>query len=213
MAETDITIRAATPADVAAMADVDRRSWPAALATTDEEFAARIAAFPAGQLVAMSAGQIVGTASAQRITAQFLAAHSDSYDTITDGNQFTASHTDAGEIYQLIGVGVSPDFRGHRLGRLLVDHQIEQARRLTGVERILGFTRPVRFARNGGISIEEYVRSKDADGKPLDPVLAFHLEAGARIVSIHPDFRPNDVDSCGYGVLIEYVGERPVSAG
>lgn len=204
MAEPEITVRAATLSDADAMAEVDRQCWPARLATSADEFAARIAAYADGQLLAVLAGGVVGTASAQRITAEFLAAQSDSYDSITAGNCFTRSHTDDGKIYQLVGVGVLPEIRGRQLGRTLVDRQIELARSLTGVQRIVGFTRPAAYSRHAAIPIEDYVRTRNSDGDMLDPVLAFHVEAGARIVSVHRDFRPNDSDACGYGVLIEY---------
>jgi GNAT superfamily N-acetyltransferase len=204
MVEPEIILRAATAGDAAAMADVDRQSWPAQLATTADEFAARIAAYADGQLVAISAGRVVGTASAQRITAEFLAARSGSYDSITDDNCFTHSHTGRGEIYQLIGVGVLPEVRGRRLGRMLVDRQIELARSLNGVQRIVGFTRPAAYSQHPGIPIKEYVQARDSNGNLLDPVLAFHIEAGARIVSVHANFRPSDSDACGHGVLIEY---------
>jgi predicted N-acetyltransferase YhbS len=204
MVEPEIIVRAATDDDVAAMADVDRQSWPAALATTVDEFAARIAAFADGQLVAISAGRVIGTASAQRITIEFLAAYSNSYDSITDGNCFTRSHTGDGEIYQLVGVGVLPEVRGRRLGRILVDCQIELARSLNGVQRILGFTRPAAYSQHAANPIDEYVQARDSNGNLLDPVLAFHVGAGARIVSVHANFRPNDSDACGYGVLILY---------
>ena len=154
--------------------------------------------------MAVSSGQIVGTASAQRVTSEFLAAHSNGYDAVTDHNRFTQSHAEDGEVYQLIGVGVQPDFRGQRLGRLLVDHQIERARGTAGIQRIVGFTRPAHFARHADISMSDYVHLRNEKGVWLDVVLAFHLEAGAKIVSIHPEFRPQDVDSRGYGILIEY---------
>lgn len=197
-------MRPATADDAAAMADVDRQSWPAPLATTADEFAARIAAYADGQLVAIAAGRIVGTASAQRITTEFLAAQSHSYDSITDGNRFTRSHTGDGEIYQLVGVGVLPEVRGHRLGRLLVDRQIELARSLAGVRRIVGFTRPAAYSLHATTPIDDYIQARDSDGNLIDPVLAFHIDAGARIVSLHRDFRPDDSAACSHGVLIEY---------
>ena len=204
MVDREITVRAATAGDAGAMADVDRMSWPAPLATTADEFAARIAAYADGQLVAIAAGRIVGTASAQRITAEFLAAQSHNYDSITDENRFTRSQTGDGEIYQLVGVGVLPEVRGRRLGRLLVDRQIELARKLTGVGRIVGFTRPAAYSQHATTAIEDYIQARDSDENLIDPVLAFHINAGARIVSVHRNFRPSDSAACGYGVLIEY---------
>lgn len=204
MAEPAVTVRRATIDDAPQMAEVDRQCWPSALATTESEFTARIEAFPDGQLVAVAGNRVVGSASAQRITAEFLAANCKSYELLTDGNRFTSSHATDGEIYQLIGVGILPEFRGRQLGRRLVDCQLDAARRLPGVRRIVGVTRPAGYAGHCEVPMEEYARQVGKDGRLLDPVLAFHVEAGARIVSILPNFRPADRAAVGYGVLIEY---------
>jgi len=204
VAEGELILRTATPDDAAAMAGVDRQSWPAALATSAEGFERRIAAFPEGQLVAESDGRIVGAAGAQRVTQQFFDANSRQYDLLTDSDRLSATHDPLGEIYQLIGVGVTPEFRGSRLGRQLVDRQIAYARSLPGIERIMGFTRPAGFHKHRDLPIDEYVVLQDGNGRHVDPVLAFHVTAGAQILSIHSDFRPNDEQSGGYGVLIEY---------
>jgi hypothetical protein len=52
--------------------------------------------------------------------------------------------------------------------------------------------------------IEEYVNLRNKTGRRSDPVLEFHLGSGASLISIHAGFRPEDVESLGYGVLIEY---------
>lgn len=204
MGEPRFSIRHAVPSDATAMARVETASWPASLASPARTMLARILAWPEGQLVVHADGRIVGVSTAQRITDSFLRAHNSSYETLTDHDRFTASHHAAGEIYQLVGVGVLPEFRGYRLGRLLVDEQITRARQLPGVQRIIGFTRPVGYADHADLSIEEYVRRTDETGQPCDPVLAFHLTAGAKLVSVHPEFRPRDAASGRAGVLIEY---------
>lgn len=205
MVESEITFRSATFDDAADMAEVDRQSWPAALAVTAEQFARRIDAYADGQLVAEADGRIVGTSSSQRIRGDFLEANDHLYSLMTDRNRFTDSHDPAGEVFQLIGVGVLPEFRGRGLGRRLVDRQIAFARSLPGIRRIIGFTRPADFHESRETTIEEYVRAQGEDGRLLDEVLAFHVDAGARIVSIYVGFRPKDVQAGGYGVLIEYL--------
>ncbi len=204
MAGRKLIIRNAVAGDAVAMAEVERQSWPAALAATAPQFRDRINAYREGQLVADKDGRILGLATAQRITEAFLNANSDSYDLITDRGRFTNSHHVNGEIYQLIGVGVLPQFQGQQLGRVLVDRQIEFARSLPDVRRIVGFTRPVLFHRYQELPIEEYVSKRGDEGSLLDPVLAFHLEAGAKLVSIHPEFRTDDQEAGRYGILIEY---------
>jgi predicted N-acetyltransferase YhbS len=204
MAVSQPIIRAATLADVNALAEIEREAWPAALAASVSDVRARIVAFPEGQLLAELAGTPVGIAWAQRITQADLNAGPATFDRLTDGGRFTASHGPQGEIYQLIGVAVAAAGRSQRLGRRLVDSQIALARTLADVRRIIGFTRPVGFANYPQLTIEQYTALCDDSGKPLDPMLTFHLGAGAQMVSIHPAFRPEDELARGYGVLIEY---------
>ena len=197
-------IRHAQPDDVRLMADVEIASWPSALAASPEILESRLAAFPEGQLVAELNGRIIGTAYAQRIRSRVLATEQLTYDTVTDRGTLARSHDEDGDVYQLVGVGVATAGQGIGAGRLLVDRQIELARTLKGVRRIVGFTRPVRFHRHTHISIEEYVTLRSDSGRLMDPVLAFHLDSGASLVSIHSAFRPEDRESGGFGVLIEY---------
>jgi len=208
MAAETVTIRTAGPDDACLMADVDRQSWPSALAVTAEQYLARIETYASGQLVAVIAGRIVGVSSAQRVTTPQLKRHGGRYDAITDEGSIRRTHREQGEIYQLINVGVVPSVRGRRLGRQLVDAQIALARNLNTVRRIVGYTRPARFHQFPSMAIEEYLDCPH-DAPEFDTVVAFHLLAGAQIVSLHEDFRPADVEACGYGILIEYpVGYR-----
>ena len=205
---TDVAIRPATPADVAALAAIEREAWPAPMAADPSRIEARLAAFAPGQLLAEVAGAPVGIAWSQRITAAHLDAGPITFDRLTDDGRFTRSHDPEGEIYQLIGVAVAASGRQMRLGRRLVDAEIALARSLPGVQRILGFTRPIGFANYPQLTVEHYVALRDSRDRPVDPMLAFHLGAGAELVSFHPAFRPEDTEARGYGVLIEYPCER-----
>ncbi len=200
----EATIRTATPVDAPAMRAVEAASWPAAMAASVDDFEARLRAFPEGQFVAEVDGQIVGLISSQRIPSRALAVPVATYLAITDAGRFTATHDSAGDVFQIVGVGVAPEGRGHNLGRRLVDRAIALGRSLAGVTRIVGFTRPARYHQFPAAPIDEYVQMRNSAGKRIDPVLGFHLDGGARLVSVHPDFRPEDAEARGYGVLIEY---------
>jgi hypothetical protein len=204
MASHRIELRQATAADVPQMAHVDADSWPAPLAGTEEQIRSRVAVFPEGQWVALVDGLLVAQVFAQRISQQFFDRGPLTFDRLTDAGTFARSHDPHGELFQVIGVGVSTAGRGFGLGRRLVDREIEFGRSLPGVRRVLGFTRPVQYHRHAEMPIEEYVRREKRAGRPLDPVLAFHLMAGAKLVSIHAGFRPADAEAKGYGLLIEY---------
>ncbi len=197
-------LRAATLADLSGIVSVERAAWPAALAMDENAIRARLEAFPAGQLVEEEQGLIVAYAAAQRLNGAFFAQHRTSFAALTDHGTIRASHDPRGEIYQLIGVGVMPRARGSGLARALVDRQIENARNTRGLTRIVGFTRPVGYHRHRDMSIEQYVHWRTPQGQVVDPVLAFHLMEGAKLVAVQEGFRPEDTECGGYGVLIEY---------
>lgn len=197
-------LRRATLDDLAGIVAVEQAAWPATLAMDASAIRARLETFPAGQLVEEEQGQIVAYAAAQRLNVSFFEQHRMSFAALTDGGTIRASHDEKGEIYQLIGVGVMPRARGSGLARALVDRQIEQARQLRGVRRIVGFTRPVGYHRHRDMNIEQYVRWRTPQGQVVDPVLAFHLMEGAKLVAVQAGFRPEDTECGGYGVLIEY---------
>lgn len=204
MAVSSVSIRPATLADAARLAVVEQQAWPAPLAADEAQIRARITAFPAGQLAAELEGQLVGVAWAQRIAAAQLDERPATFARLTDAGCFTRTHRSDGEVYQLIGVAVAGAGRRLRLGRRLVDEQIALARSLPSVRRIVGFTRPVGFHKHPELSIQQYAQRTGADGRPADPMLAFHLTAGAKLVSLHEGFRPEDAQARGYGALIEY---------
>lgn len=206
-----LTFRTAGPDDAAALAAIDADSWPAPLATTLEQWQSRLAVFATGQLVLDYDGRSAVVAAAQRITHEFLSAGPITHHRLTDGGSFRNSHHPAGEIYQLVAVGASALVNGLGLGRKLIDRQIAQARSMPGIRRIIGITRPARYYRHPELPISEYVELRNKTGRRYDPVLEFHLGSGARLISTHENFRPDDEEARGYGVLIEYplVPEQP----
>jgi len=199
-----ITYRQATLHDVDDIAKVEAASWPSSLAASREAIAERVSVFSAGQWIALLDDRIVGAASAQRISPAQLESQPLTYQNVTDNGSFRGSHRPDGTIYQLVGVGVASQGQGLGCGRQLVDQQIDFARKLGGISRIIGFTRPVRLHRFPQLSIEDYIERRSESGHVADPVLSFHLDAGARLVSTHANFRPNDSETRGYGILIEY---------
>ena len=186
------------------MAQTEADSWPPPLVPSREAVASRVAVFPAGQWVAIRGNQIIGVAFAQRVHPGLLATENLTYDQITDSGSFLGTHSRGGTVYQLVGVGVAPTGQGLGIGRMLINRQLEFARTLVGITRIIGFTRPVRFHNFPQLTIEEYVARRSPSDRVADPVLSFHLDSGARLVSIHQDFRPEDREARGYGILIEY---------
>jgi len=199
-----LTMRRAVPDDAEALARIDAESWPAPLAAGADAWRSRIERFPEGQIIALFDGEPAAVATAQRISSEFFAAGPITYQRLTDGGTFRRSHDPTGDIYQLVGVGAGTIVRGFGVGRRLIDRQIEQGRSMPGVRRILGLTRPARYHRHPEMPIDDYVNLRNKTGRRSDPVLEFHLGSGAGLISVHAGFRPDDGESLGYGVLIEY---------
>ena len=199
-----LVIRNARLEEASLLARVETLCWPNGLGVTGETFAERVRTYAAGQWVAELCGEVVGVASSQRITQAFLTSAPVTYDALTDRGRFIGSHDPEGEILHLVTVSVSRSAGGLGVGRRLVDRELVVARRLARVRRVIGVTRPKGFSRHAGMSIDEYVAARHDGGYALDPVLNFHLTAGARLLSVHPDYRPDDAQARGYGVMIEY---------
>jgi predicted N-acetyltransferase YhbS len=197
-------IRPAQLDDVPLLSEIEQSAWPKGMASTADEIRSRVELFPTGQLVAEIGGKVVAFATAQRVRQAFFTANQSTFPAVTDHGRIVGSHADDGDIYHLIGVCVLHSHQGFGLARVLIDRQIEIARSLPGIRRILGVTRPARYHKRSTLSIEQYVVLRSASGRLIDPVLAFHLDYGARLVTTLPGFRPEDHDSLGYGVLIEY---------
>ena len=199
-----LVIRNARLEEAWLLARLETACWPNGLGVTEETLADRIRAYPTGQWVAELCGDVVGVASSQRIGEAFLTSTPVTYDALTDDGRFTASHDPKGEILQLVTVSVSRNAGGLGVGRRLVGRELAEAPKLDGIRRVIGITRPRGFSRHMDMSIADYVTARHDGGYALDPVLNFHLTAGARVLSIHPDYRPDDIQSRGYGVMIEY---------
>ena len=204
MAGDRVVLRTACPDDVDELSRLEAACWPEGLAADASQLHARIAAYRDGQWVAELDGRLLGYSSAQRIEPGLLDSVPLDYETVTDGDRFTATHDDNGTIYQLVGVSSHLESRGQGIGRQLVDHQIARAWTLAGIRRVLGFTRPTGRHLAPHQSLSDYLDIPSAGSAP-DKTLAFHLDCGARIVSGHDDFRAVDLQCLGAGVLIEYL--------
>jgi len=210
MAGDGLVLRTARAEEAGELARLESACWPPGLAASEEQIAARLAAYGDGQWVAETAGRLLGYSSAQRIDAELLDSHPLTYRTVTDCDRFTSTHASDGELYQLVGVSSHPSHRSQRVGRQLVDLQVARGWSLSGVHKVLGFTRPAGRHLLPAVPLSEYVAAQNG-GSSTDPILAFHLAAGAVVVSHHDQFRPDDHESLGAGVLISYPKPNPVS--
>ena len=109
-----------------------------------------------------------------------------------------------GPVVQILGLNVRPQHQHLGLGDRLLAFFLQLCSLRSGIERAAGITRCRGFPDHPELTLEAYVRRQGPDGWPQDPILRFHVSHGARIRCLVPDYRPEDTDNQGAGVLIEY---------
>ena len=192
-------IRRASLNDAADLAALDASSWPAPLCGfCEDEIRDRIQAFEAGQLVLCApSGELVGSLYTQRVASAdamlFGAA------TFRDAH---ALHQDSGSVWQLLSVQVTPSLMSRGLGDVLINYALTVARASPGVHKVVAVTRCRTWAeavrQQPTLTLEEHLEMGTDSG------LVFHTARGADITALVPNWRPEDLDNGGVGVLIEY---------
>ena len=106
---------------------------------------------------------------------------------------------------QLLAIGVDPAHQDRQLGDHLLELMLAHLRTSDGIERVVAVSRCRNYPlHRSQYSHAAYIAQRDAADWPLDPILRFHAEHGARIEGEIPGFRPADEDNQGAGVLIAY---------
>lgn len=192
------TIRRAELEESKALVALDDLSWkPPLRGFTRNEIEARIQRFQSGQLVVCDeSGAIVGSLYSQRITS------TEQLRTVSNFHESLSLHHDFGPIWQLLSVQLLPAFSSRGLGDLLVNYALTVARASPGVHRVIAVTRCRNWAdalnRQPNLTLQEYLE------RGSDPGIVFHTARGAKITALIDDWRPEDVDNDGIGVLVEY---------
>jgi predicted amidohydrolase/ribosomal protein S18 acetylase RimI-like enzyme len=206
--KTLVTIRRMTPADVAAIAELESRVFPEQLSWSPGELAQHLAIFPEGQLVAVdSAGKILGSASSLIIDWDDYA-ESAKWSTITGRGTFS-THNPLGLTLYGADMCVDPGARRLGIGSLFYDTRKKMVRerglkRLLTGGRIPGYSEVAR-QMNPRDYVEEVVREKRKD-----PTLSFQLANGMVVLDVVPEYL-EDEDSRGYATLLEWLNPAYVS--
>ncbi len=191
------SVRHARLEDLPALEILEEKCWPEALRTSKERLRRRIERYSEGQFVLEMNGQIVGVIYSQRIDdPDMLAAASD--------DNVEELHIASGRFAQLLAANIAPDLQQQGLGDQLLEFALQVFTVQAGTERVVGVTRCRDYRQNSGVSMPEYIRSRDPQGNLIDPLLRFHELHGAHIRKPLSGYRPRDHENDGYGVLIEY---------
>ncbi|BAZ33696.1 amino acid adenylation domain-containing protein (plasmid) [Cylindrospermum sp. NIES-4074] len=183
--------------DLPGLINLEAKCWPEHLRTSADIIQQRIELFPNGHCLLEMDEQIIGVIYSQKISSINL------LENVTCQN-ILSLHTDEGSIIQLLGLSILPEMQNQGLGDHLRDFMLQWCTLKGGITKIVGITRCKSYANHLHMPMEEYILQRNSRGQLVDPILRFHEEGGAKIKKILPNYRPEDVENLGIGILIEY---------
>ena len=193
----DYVLEYAKESDLLRLVELEAYCWPEHLRVSHEKLSQRIKQFPEGQLVMKMNGEIIGVVYTQRIA---------SVDVLkqTSFNEVAALHMPQGTIIQLIGINIVPEMQDRGFGDQLLEFMLQWCSLKENIEKLVGVTRCKNYQQQSQFTLQEYVDQHISNSEGIDPILRFHTSHGAKIVEILPNYRAEDRDNQGAGILIEY---------
>lgn len=168
----------------------------ARMQSSENQIKKRIENYSNGVYLLEKGKEIIGVLYTQRIESE-LSLGRMSYENVED---FCNSN---GKIVQLISLIIHPKFQAIGLSQELLSFGLLHTFVKDNIKQVVGLSRCACY--RGDVSkYEEYVKSKNAFGSPVDPILSMHYDEGAEIIGLIPSFRENDGSNFGYGIHIRY---------
>ena len=148
----------------------------------------------------MKNGEIVGSMTSL-VVDYSISDPNHTWEEITD-NGYIRNHNDGGNTLYIVDLCVDPDYRGFKLGKLLMNAMYEIVVHLN-LDRLLGGGRiPTYHKVAHEFSIEDYLK-KLTIGEYKDPVITFLLQCGRTPLKAVKGYLQDD-ESCDYGILMEW---------
>lgn len=194
-------IRFADLEDLPTLWKLECHAWDENVRGSEDDLRRRLVTSPTTNLVCEVHGKVVSVLYMQRVR---------SVDVVDQQifKRICEAHVDDGSVLQLIAICTDPEFNGRAIGSELRAFALHLARIDPSIETVIGVTRCRSFNKSS-VTMQAYV-DKHVAGELTDLVLEFHTSFGAKIVRLVRNFRPEDVDNHGIGVLIQYqVKELP----
>ncbi len=157
--------------------------------------------FPEGFLTAFVNNEVAGNFTLLRIKYDLENKQRLSWEELTSAG--TGSNVDLeGETLYGVSLGVSPRFRGNKIGAKLVYSAIRKTIELNCKRFILGCRIP-DYHLHRDIPVDHYITIKRHDGEYMDSELRFYSRCGLRFLRPLPDYMIGkwaDPESLNYGV-------------
>ncbi|MGB0664334.1 MAG: GNAT family N-acetyltransferase [Pontibacterium sp.] len=167
----------------------------------EKQFRAQLTVFPEGQICIEDHGEVVAAAFAVIVDYDKFGDHH-TYDQIT-GNAYLTTHDPLGDVLYGVDVFVSPRYRDMRLGRRLYEGRKELCQNLNLKAIVAGGRIPRYKNYSKELSPQEYLDQVKRK-KIYDPILTFQISNGFEAKRILTDYLPEDKESHGYAVLLEW---------
>ncbi|MCP4215388.1 MAG: KR domain-containing protein, partial [bacterium] len=191
------SVRYATENDMPILEKLEQACWGSAMATPTTVLRKRLGQNPKGNLVIEMEGQVVGVVYSQCISAM------EDLKTVSADNVHKL-HDENGKIIQLLSLNILPSFQDRNLGDHLLEFILQLCTLRSEIDSVVGVTRCKDYIKHSNMTLQEYIELKNDRGMSVDGILSLHQSHGAEIVSLLRDYRSNDKENKGYGVLVKY---------
>jgi GNAT superfamily N-acetyltransferase len=199
--ERKIVVRRLRQSDYEDVRRLQQAVFPNVAPCSREQFYSQLRTSPAGQLGVEIEVELVAISSSMLITGDAAMSVHD-FDEIT-GDSYIRGHDEKGDYLYGIDIAILPEFQGQKLARRLYEARKDIVRRRNLKGMLIGGRIPGYHKYADQMSAEEYV-DKVCGKEIRDPVLYAQLANDFEIRRVMPDYLPEDTESCGYAVLMEW---------
>lgn len=175
-----------------------------------DTFRMQIKRFNEGQIVIQLDGRIVATSSSLIVREEdWDGPHS--FDDISDHGRI-GTHNPAGDALYGIDIAVDPQHRGLRLSRRIYDARKDLIRKRNLRHFLIAGRMPGYHKHAAKLTPEDYVKAV-VEKRLKDVVITAQLSNGFVIQNVLRDYLPNDKESCGHAVNMEWLNPHYVPPG
>lgn len=197
----DVIIRSIYPEDLEDIAALSLKTFGTEMSLSLENFKSHLELFPEGQVCVEYDGKIVGSAASLIVNIEDYG-HEHTYDEVCDDG-FIRNHNPKGKHLYGIEVGVDPDYRNMKIGKLLYDARRKICKDLDLESIMIGGRIPNYHKHAEDMSANDYLK-KVVAGELYDPVATFQAKNGFTLITAMPGYLSGDTESLDYASLMEW---------
>lgn len=198
----DYLVRLARPEDIDALMEIEAECWAPPVQTSRLDMEERLVNPACFNFVVEYKGKVVGVNYTQRINGRNIKK--------IRANTVHKFRDLKGSTIQLIALNILPLYQDNGWGHELLEFVLQYFSLHREINNVYAVTRCRDFYKSNCSTLQEYFVHIHRDGELNDPILKFHQYHGAKILGLIDNYRPNDRENHGYGVLIQYkIADRP----